>query len=110
MDIATAATASSYLGQVNYDMATRSLDRTLKELEDRGMLTLPNIAISLYATMSKNIWDDWLNKSFRDLLGALLPEMLSEGKEILVKIPITVCLFHQSLAFASAQVNITANK
>lgn len=92
MVIATTPTVSPYLAQVNYDMATRSLDKTLKKLEDRGMLTSPNITIALHATMSRNIWDDWLNKSFRDLLSACLPDMLLEDEEILIKIPKAVRL------------------
>ncbi|KAG9081394.1 hypothetical protein FRC06_005606 [Ceratobasidium sp. 370] len=88
MAIETATTAPPFMVQVNYDMAARSLDETLKELLSRGMLNVPNITLALHATLCKNIWNDWLNKSLRDMLGAVLPDMLPEDEEIKVKIPV----------------------
>lgn len=104
MEIATAATASPYLVQVNCGMAACALESTLKELKTRGMLTFPNITIALYATLSKNIWDEWLNKSFRDLIEAGLPDILMEDDEILVRIPKKVRLFRQSMGFSSTKL------
>ncbi|KAG8716488.1 hypothetical protein FRC08_009427 [Ceratobasidium sp. 394] len=87
MAIETATTAPPFMVQVNYDMASRSLDKTLEELASRDMLTVPNMTIALHATLCKNIWDDWLNKSLRDMLKAVLPDMLPKDEGIKVKIP-----------------------
>ncbi|EUC62605.1 hypothetical protein RSOL_424210, partial [Rhizoctonia solani AG-3 Rhs1AP] len=76
------------MAQANCDMAARSLDETLKALSNQGDLTIPNITIALYATLCKNVWDDWLNRSFRQLLAEFLPDMLLDEEEgVLVEIP-----------------------
>ncbi|QRV76989.1 hypothetical protein RhiJN_19836 [Ceratobasidium sp. AG-Ba] len=82
--IDTSSTATAYVVQANYDMATRTLTETLKELQIRGTLTVPSITVAIHATLCKNIWDVWLNKSVTDLLGVLLPHTLDDDVEGLV--------------------------
>lgn len=85
--IDTTISAPASVAQVNYDMAARTLDETLTELSERGILTPPNITIALHGILCKNMWDAWLNRSVCDLLRATLPDMLLEEEGILVKIP-----------------------
>ncbi|KAH7334987.1 hypothetical protein B0J17DRAFT_630933 [Rhizoctonia solani] len=88
MRIDSTVTMPEDMAQANYDMAARSLDETLQALSDRGVLTVPNITIALYETLCKNAWDDWLNRSFRQLVRKFLPDMLVEEEEgVLVKVP-----------------------
>ncbi|CAE6507936.1 unnamed protein product, partial [Rhizoctonia solani] len=88
MRIDSTATMPEDMAQANCDMAARSLDETLKALSNQGDLTIPNITIALYATLCKNVWDDWLNRSFRQLLAEFLPDMLLDEEEgVLVEIP-----------------------
>ncbi|CAE6476349.1 unnamed protein product [Rhizoctonia solani] len=87
MRIDSTATMPEDMAQANYEMAARSLAETLQALSEREALTPSNITIALYETLCKNAWDDWLNRSFRQLVGKFLPDMLVEEEGILVKVP-----------------------
>ncbi|CAE6462829.1 unnamed protein product [Rhizoctonia solani] len=88
MRIDSAATMQEDMAQTNYMMAARSLGETLQALSEQGILTVPNITLALHETLCKNVWDDWLNRSFRQLLRDFLPDMLKEEEEgVLVEIP-----------------------
>ncbi|KAG8732598.1 hypothetical protein FRC11_012417 [Ceratobasidium sp. 423] len=96
MRIDSAETMQEDMAKANYVMASRSLDETLQALLEQKILSTPNITLALYETLCKNVWDDWLNRSFRQLLGRFLPDMIKEEEEgVLVKIPGQVCLFRR---------------
>lgn len=80
--------------QINYKMATQTLEDTLKELKNKSMLTTPNITVALHSILSKHMWDPWLKMSIWEALRADLPKMLL-GKGSMLAAVASVCWFHQ---------------
>ncbi|KAG9126656.1 hypothetical protein FRC07_002596 [Ceratobasidium sp. 392] len=89
MSLDTTSTAVPMVLRANYNMAAQTLEQTLAELSDKGLLSLPNITVALHGVLSKNMWDAWLNLAVGDLLETALPDVISEDDEILVMIPNT---------------------
>ncbi|KAB5591571.1 hypothetical protein CTheo_5000 [Ceratobasidium theobromae] len=72
--------------QINYGMATQTLDKVLLALTKKGILTPSNVMVALHVVLSKKLWDAWLKISIQKLLKISLLEQVP-GKQILVTIP-----------------------